>query len=92
MDNVNDLEKESILGAEAEAALHSPAIMRAFADLREKYTRRWLNTPMTSQADREAAYFSIKAIEDLEIQLIGTGNNGKVADNKIAESKRRSTK
>lgn len=58
-----------LLAIEAKQVLEAPAFRRAVSGLQDEYFRQFCDTEPNETEEREAIYFRMKALEDLERDL-----------------------
>lgn len=66
------------LARKAKQLQDDPVVQQIFASLEGRYIHEWRNTPPNDIQKREAAYASIRSLEDFKTRLASMANAPKV--------------
>lgn len=81
------LEKQAEYGQNAEELRQNPVYKHAMEKMRESCIANWENSPLTDQASREAAFFTLRAAKSFETELEKIIGSGAMAKNALKQKK-----
>tara|TARA_R100000781_G_scaffold96350_1_gene60380 strand:+ start:54 stop:314 length:261 start_codon:yes stop_codon:yes gene_type:complete len=77
------LDEERIRGQQAEALRNSPLLKEIFSNLRDSYIRDWSQTDFSDADKREHAFYLLRALDEVELEINSLISSGQIASQQI---------